>query len=50
VTPLPGDVIASVAAFHTRQAGRALSGGQDHGVPSSGYRPESLKILFGDAR
>ena len=50
VTPLPGDVIASVAAFHARQAGRALSGGQDHGVPSSGYRPESLKILFGDAR
>jgi integrase len=48
VTPLPGDVIASVAAFHARRAGpQAMpEGGRD--VLSSGYRPESLKVLFGD--
>ena len=49
VTPLPGDVIASVAAFHARRAGPQVmpeGGGRD--VLSSGYRPESLKVLFGD--
>jgi integrase len=50
VTPLAGDVITSVVAFHARQAGRqVVPHGQDRDVPSSGYRPESLKILFGDA-
>jgi integrase len=51
VTPLPDDVIASVAAFHARRAGCevALDGG-DRDVPSPGYRPESLKILFGDVK
>jgi site-specific recombinase XerC len=49
VTPLPGDVIASVAAFHARRAGRPeLPAGGDRDVLSSGYRPESLKVLFGD--
>jgi integrase len=49
VTPLPGDVIASVAAFHVRRAGRQeMPEGGDRDVPSPGYRPESLKILFGD--
>ena len=50
VMPLPGDVIASVAAFHARRAVQQVmpeGGGLD--VPPSGYRPESLKILFGDA-
>ena len=49
VTPLPGDVIASVAAFHARRAGpQVMPGGGDRDVLSSGYRPESLKVLFGD--
>ena len=49
VTPLPGDVIASVAAFHARRAAPQVTpGGGDRDVLSSGYRPESLKILFGD--
>jgi len=49
VTSLPGDVIASAAAFHARRAGPQVmpeGGGRD--VLSSGYRPESLKVLFGD--
>jgi integrase len=50
VTPLPGDVIASVTAFHARRAGHQdMPGSGGMAVPSSGYRPESLKILFGDA-
>ncbi|MGI9005858.1 MAG: tyrosine-type recombinase/integrase [Streptosporangiaceae bacterium] len=49
VTPLPGDVIASVAAFHARRAApQIMPEGGDRDVPSSGYRPESLKVLFGD--
>jgi integrase len=49
VTPLPGDVIASVAAFHARRAGpQVMPEGGDRDVLSSGYRPESLKVLFGD--
>ena len=50
VTPLPGDVIASVAAFHARRGAPQVmpdDGGRDV-LPSSGYRPESLKVLFGD--
>jgi integrase len=52
VTPLPGDVIASVAAFHARRAGpRVMADGGDGDVlPSLGYRPESLKVLFGAVR
>jgi hypothetical protein len=50
VTPLPGEVIASVAAFHARRAAPpVMPEGGDRDVPSSGYRPESLKVLFGDA-
>jgi site-specific recombinase XerC len=48
VTPLPGDVIASVAAFHARRAGPQAMPEGDQDVLSSGYRPESLKVLFGD--
>ncbi len=49
VTPLPGDVIASVAAFHARRAApHVMPEDGDRDVLSSGYRPESLKILFGD--
>jgi len=49
VTPLPGDVIASVAAFHARRAApQVMPEDGDRDVLSSGYRPESLKILFGD--
>jgi hypothetical protein len=50
VTPLPGDVIASVAAFHARRGAPQVmpdDGGRDV-LPSPGYRPESLKVLFGD--
>ena len=46
LTPLPGDVIAGVAAFHARRAGPQVmpeGGGRD--VLSSGYRPESLEGL-----
>jgi hypothetical protein len=48
VTPLPGDVIATVATFHARRAAPQVmpEGGRD--VLSAGYRPESLKVLFGD--
>jgi integrase len=49
VTPLPGEVIASVAAFHARRSGpQAIADGGGRDVLSSGYRPESLKVLFGD--
>jgi integrase len=49
VMPLPGDVIASVAAFHARRAvQQVMPEGRGLDVPPSGYRPESLKILFGD--
>jgi integrase len=49
VTPLPGEVIASVAAFHARRSGpQAVADGSGRDVLSSGYRPESLKVLFGD--
>jgi integrase len=50
LTPLPGDVIATVAAFHARRSGPQVmpgDGGRDV-LPSSGYRPESLRVLFGD--
>ncbi len=50
VTPLPGDVIASVAAFHARRARPEVmpEGGDRDVLSSPGYRPESLKVLFGD--
>jgi integrase len=49
VTPLPGEVIASVAAFHARRSGpQAVADGNGRDVLSSGYRPDSLKVLFGD--
>jgi integrase len=49
VTPLPGEVIASVAAFHARRSGpQAVADGSGRDVLPSGYRPESLKVLFGD--
>jgi len=42
---VPDDVIASVAAFHARRARPAPAGGPGR---DSGYRPETLKILFGE--
>lgn len=42
LTPLPGEVIENVLAFHQRQR---------HGkpaAPTAGYRPESLRVLFGE--
>jgi site-specific recombinase XerC len=51
LTPLTDDVIASVVAFHARQAGRQpVPGSQDRADALWGYRPESLKILFGETR
>jgi hypothetical protein len=35
------DVIAGVLAFHARQRDRGPA------TPAPGYRPESLRILFG---
>jgi integrase len=49
LTPLTDDVIASVVAFHARRAGRLPApGGQGRGDASPGYRPEALRILFGE--
>jgi hypothetical protein len=52
LTPMPGDVIAGLLAHHRR--GHAIgsmgaAGEQpDTGTPTpSGYRPESLNVLFG---
>jgi len=42
LNPLTDDVIASVLAFHSRR-GEPGSGSS----PAAGYRPESLKVLFG---
>jgi hypothetical protein len=51
LTPLTDDVIASVVAFHARQAGRqATPGARDRGDAGAGYRPEALRVLFGEDR
>jgi integrase len=44
LSPLPADVIASVVAFHQRRAG------PQQAPPPSGYRAESLDVLFGTDR
>ena len=41
---VPADVIATVAAFHARRARPAPQGSQGR---DSGYRPETLEVLFG---
>jgi hypothetical protein len=44
-------VIASVVAFHARQAGQQTArGGRDQDDALAGYRPESLRVLFGEDR
>ncbi|MGH3842812.1 MAG: tyrosine-type recombinase/integrase [Pseudonocardiaceae bacterium] len=43
LSPLPEDVIASVVAFHERRGAPQLPAAS----PASGYRPESLRVLFG---
>ena len=43
LNPLTEDVIASVLAFHGRQ--REPGPGSQ---PAAGYRPESLRVLFGE--
>ena len=57
LTPLPGDVIAEVIAHHRRRGpvpetapDRACAGDAGDAVVSSGYRPESLDVLFGRSR
>jgi site-specific recombinase XerD len=44
LNPVPADVIASVAAFHARRACPAPQPSQGR---DSGYRPETLEVLFG---
>jgi site-specific recombinase XerD len=44
LTPVPDDVIASVLAFHERQSRPAVP--QPEGT-GPGYRPETLRVLFG---
>lgn len=46
LNPLPDDVIASVVAFHARRAGQQAAPAGP--VRDAGYRPETLKILFGE--
>jgi len=43
LTPLPGEVIESVLAFHQRLLHRGPAA-----PPAPGYRPESLRVLFGE--
>jgi integrase len=43
LTPLPGEVIESVLAFHRRQLHRGPAA-----PPAAGYRAESLRVLFGE--
>lgn len=47
LTPVPDDVIASVAAFHARRACAAPQASQGR---DSGYRPETLEVLSGESR
>jgi hypothetical protein len=44
LNPLTEDVIADVLAFHSRPRER----GPGSPPPAAGYRPESLKVLFGE--
>jgi len=44
LNPLPGEVIENVLAFHDRQR----RGGEPAAGPAAGYRPETLKVLFGE--
>ena len=49
LNPVPDDVIASVVAYHARRAGA----GRDPGpgpAPAAQYRPESLRVLFGEGK
>lgn len=45
LNPVPDDVIASMAAFHAR---RARPAPPDSPGREGSYRPETLKILFGE--
>jgi integrase len=45
LNPLPGEVIESVLAFHDRR--RRRMGGPSP-APATEYRPETLKVLFGE--
>jgi site-specific recombinase XerD len=46
LTPVPGDVIATVAAFHAR---RARPAPPEPPGTAAGYRAETLEVLFGTA-
>jgi integrase len=49
LNPLPEDVIASVVAFHSRRARQQNTpGAGEQPAARSDYRPETLKILFGE--
>ena len=50
LNPVPADVIASVLAFHARRDSerRQPPPGAPESLLASRYRPESLRILFGD--
>jgi integrase len=55
LTPMPGDVIASLLAHHRRAQGAdpvlPRAGQPDTAAPTaSGYRPESMDVLFGRRR
>jgi site-specific recombinase XerD len=43
LNPVTEDVIAGVLAFHTRQRNH-----EPAAPPTAGYRPESLRVLFGE--
>jgi integrase len=47
LSPVPEDVIASVLAHHRRAADRAAEPAPQ---AASGYRPESMDVLFGRER
>ena len=52
LNPVPEEVVASVVAYHSRQAAgaRGASRGADPAHTAARYRPESLRVLFGDGR
>lgn len=52
LNPVPDEVIASVVAYHARRAGTAKDPGPGElpGPAAAQYRPESLRVLFGEGR
>jgi integrase len=48
--PVPEDVIASVVAYHARRARAAHDLGPGPAAAAAQYRPESLRVLFGEGK